>query len=74
MASQITPVAGLTASFPQRKQLVSVKLNYYGISNNTRGWINSFLSQRKQLVSGKLNYYGISNNTHSWINSFLSPT
>ena len=51
---------------------LSDKLNYYGISSNTQGWINSFLSHRKLLVSVKLNYYGILNNTHGWINSFLS--
>ena len=39
---------------------LSSKLNYYGIQNNTLGWINSFLDDRKQAVSV--------NGTHSsWV-------
>ena len=32
---------------------ISDKLSYYGISNNTHGWINSLLSQCKQSVLAK---------------------
>ena len=32
-------------------QLLAEKLQYYGITHNTLGWINNFLSNRKQAVS-----------------------